>query len=195
VVSTEPAVTGLHRARRILVLGSPGAGKTVLSNFLGRHLGLEPIRLDDYFWKPGPARLPTNEWRALVVKLASRPAWVMDGTYEATLDLRIPAADALIFVRRSRWVCLWRVIGRRLLSRWRPHAESSPGHALTSFFLRYVIRFPTSIEPEVLRLISELAPGKPLIMLDGAREVARLIDRLECTTRSGGVPANGRPAA
>jgi len=194
-VSTEPDLADLHRARRILVLGSPGVGKTFLSTVLGRHLGLEPIRLDDHFWKPGPVRLPTHEWRTLVVKLASRPAWVMDGTYEATLDLRLPAADALIYVRRSRWICLWRVVARRVLSRWQPQAESSPGHALTSFFLRYVIRFPASTEPEVFRLITELAHDKPLIVLDGARDVARLLDRLERTTRSAGVPANGRPAA
>jgi hypothetical protein len=197
VASAEPGIGDLRGARRILVLGSPGAGKTFLSAFLARYLGLDLIRLDDHFWKPGPVRLPTAEWRARVVTLASGHAWVMDGTYEASLDLRVPVADAVIFIRRSRWLCLWRVISRRLRRLFQPHIDSSPGHALTSFFLHYVFRFPTSTAPEVLRLIA--AHGKPTIMLDGARDVTRLIERLErlgsVASPSGSVPANGRPAA
>ena len=48
----------------------------------------------------------------------SRPSWVMDGTYEASLDLRLPAAEAIVYIQSSRWTCLWRVVTRRLLSRW-----------------------------------------------------------------------------
>ena len=195
VAGAEPVIDDLRRARRILVLGSPGAGKTFLSAFLAKHLGLDLIRLDDHFWKPGPVRLPTDQWRALVVKLASSRAWVMDGTYEASLDLRIPAADAIVFIRRNRWLCLWRVVSRRLRNPWQPQPDSSPGHALTSFFLRYVFRFPTATAPEVFRLVA--AHGKSMIVLDGAGDVARLIERLERNgaSPSGSVPADGRPAA
>ena len=192
-MSAEPDLAALRSARRILVLGSPGSGKTFLSRFLGHCLGLEVIRLDDHFWKPGPVRLPTDEWRTRVVGLVARPSWVMDGTYEASLDLRIPAADAFVYIRRNRWICLWRVISRRWRHRWRPQAESSPGHALTSFFLRYVLRFPTATEPEVLRLIAEQARDRPLIVLDGADNVARLVDRL--AGGLGELHAKGRPAA
>jgi len=178
VVAAEADVTGLRQARRILVLGSPGSGKTVLSTFLGRHLGLEVLRLDDFFWKPGRVRLPTDEWRVRVAELANRPCWVMDGTYEASLDLRLPAADVTIYIHSSRWVCLWRVVSRRLLSRWRRADESTLGHALTAFFVRYVFQFPVVTQPEVFRLIGEHGRGKPLV-LEGAREASRLMRRLE----------------
>ena len=179
VAAAEPDLTGLLQARRILVLGSPGSGKTRLATVLSRCLGLELIRLDDFFWKPGPVRMPTDEWRMQVVQLASGSTWVMDGTYEASLDLRIPAADAFIFIRSNRWACLWRVVTRRLLMRWRPHDESSPGHAITPFFVRYVFRFPVLTEPEVLRLIAQQGLGKPLMVLAGANGASRLMRRLE----------------
>jgi hypothetical protein len=178
-VAAEPDLTGLCQARRVLVLGSPGSGKTLLSTFLCGHLGLELIRLDDFFWKPGPLRMPTDEWRPLVAKLASRPSWVMDGTYEASLDLRIPAAEAIVYIQSSRWACLWRVVTRRLLSRWRHDDDSTPGHALTSFFVRYVFRFPALTQPEVFRLIAQHGRGNPLVVLAGAAGVESLIRRLE----------------
>ena len=40
----------------------------------------------------------------------------MYGTYESTLSLRIPAADALIVIEQSRLTCLWRIIERKLPS-------------------------------------------------------------------------------
>lgn len=176
-MASEPELAALRQARRILVLGSPGAGKTVLSDFLSRRLGVELIRLDDFFWKPGRVRLPTDEWRRIVVDLAARPAWVMDGTYEASLDLRLPAADAIIFIASSRWSCLWRVVARRLPGRRRPVDETTHGHALTGFFLRYVFRFPDVTQPEVLRLLDEAAHGKPLLLLQGRRAVDRLMNQ------------------
>jgi adenylate kinase family enzyme len=184
-VAAESHLAALRQARRILVLGSPGAGKTVLSSFLSRHLGVELLRLDDYFWKPGAVRVPTDEWRTIVAQLANRPAWVMDGTYEASLDLRLPAAEAIVYIRSDRWTCLARVVTRRLLRRWRRVDESTHGHALTSFFLRYVLRFPVSTQPEVFRLIARHGHGKPLIVLDGRRGVDLLIRRLD----------HGRPGA
>jgi hypothetical protein len=198
VVAAEADLASLRQARRILVLGSPGSGKTLLSTSLSRHLGLELLRLDDFFWKPGRVRMPTDEWRQLVVKLASRPTWIMDGTYEASLDLRIPVADAIVYIQSSRWACLWRVVTRRLLSRWRHHDESTHGHAITSFFVRYVFRFPAVTQPEVFRLIAQQGCGKPVIVLGAANEVDLLMRQLEhgpppAGSLDGSVSAQGRP--
>jgi hypothetical protein len=190
VVAAEAGLASLRQAQRILVLGSPGSGKTLLSTILSRHLGLKLLRLDDFFWKPGPVRLPTEEWRTLVATLASRPAWVMDGTYEASLDLRLPAAEAIVYIQSSRWTCLWRVAMRRLLSRWAHVDESTHGHALTSFFVRYVFQFPVLTQPEVFRLIAEYGRGKPLIVVDGARGVDMFIRWLGQVPPTAGLPKN-----
>lgn len=190
-VATDADLAALRQARRILVLGSPGAGKTFLSAALSRHLGLELLHLDDFFWKPGRVRLPTDEWRQLVVQLVQRPAWVMDGTYEASLDLRLPAAQAIVYIRSSRWICLWRVVTRRLLSGWRSAGESARGHALTAFFVGYVFRFPATTQTEVLRLLGQQGQGKPLIVLEGSRAVDRLVRRLAQGHPGASSPADG----
>lgn len=177
-LTAEGDLAALRRARRVLVLGSPGAGKTLLASALSRRLGLELLRLDDHFWQPGRVRLPTDAWRKVVVQLVARPHWVMDGTYEASLDLRLPAADAIVYVRASRWLCLWRVVVRRLLARWGRGDEPALGHALTTFFVRYVFRFPAVTEPEVFDLVARHANSTPLFLLDGTHAVDRLLRRL-----------------
>jgi hypothetical protein len=49
----------------------------------------------------GPVRLPTDEWRALVVKLRADPLGRME--HEASLDLRFPVADAIVYIQSGRW--------------------------------------------------------------------------------------------
>ena len=86
----------LVSSKRILVLGSSGSGKTFLSLRLGQALGIEPIHLDMQFWKPGWVPTPREEWRKTVSSLVAKQSWIMDGTYESTLDLRLPTCDAII---------------------------------------------------------------------------------------------------
>jgi adenylate kinase family enzyme len=39
--------------KRVLIIGSGGAGKSTLARTLGERLGIEVIHLDVHFWKPG----------------------------------------------------------------------------------------------------------------------------------------------
>jgi adenylate kinase family enzyme len=67
--------------RRVLVIGSGGAGKSTFSVALGKRLELPVIHLDAHFWRPGWVETPKPEWRERVAQLAARDAWVMDGNY------------------------------------------------------------------------------------------------------------------
>ncbi|MFV2111443.1 hypothetical protein ACFHW0_03760 [Micromonospora sp. LOL_025] len=52
--------------RRILVVGSAGAGKSTLSHEVARRLDLPLIHLDRHYWQPGWVALGDARWRATV---------------------------------------------------------------------------------------------------------------------------------
>src|SRR2546423_6449869 len=52
--------------RRVLVVGSAGAGKTTFATRLGQALGLPVIHLDSEYWRPGWQQTPEDEWPARV---------------------------------------------------------------------------------------------------------------------------------
>jgi adenylate kinase family enzyme len=83
---------------RVLVVGNAGAGKSTFARRLGGTLGLPVIHLDSYFWQPGWQIPETSAWRAQLIALASSPAWVMDGNYFNTFDIRLPRADSLVWL-------------------------------------------------------------------------------------------------
>jgi adenylate kinase family enzyme len=87
--------------KRILIIGSAGAGKTTLAHYLGQHLALPVIHLDQLFWRPGWVAPPVIEWKQQVNQLLARPTWILDGYYHNTLDVTCRAADTILFFYNS----------------------------------------------------------------------------------------------
>lgn len=166
----------LREARRILVVGPSGSGKTHLALRLGELLDLPLVHLDAHRWRPGWTALPDLEWRAAVVELLEQPAWIMDGTYESTLGLRVPAAEAVVMLERSRVLCLLGVLRRRLFGRHR-RADAPPGERLDRAFLRYVWRYPVETRPVLLAHL-RAHEGNTLVVLEGRRQARRLVRNL-----------------
>lgn len=174
----EAAADVRAAARRVLVLGPSGAGKTHFAARLARLLELEVIHLDAYFWRPGWVPTPVGAWRDLLRGLVGRPAWVMDGTYENSLDLRIPAADTIIVLERARLACLWGVLRRCLLRPEPGRVDAPPGQKLDRAFLKYVWRYTKQTRPLIFRLVEQLGPDKRLVILRGRRAARKFLEHL-----------------
>ncbi|MCK5133485.1 MAG: hypothetical protein KAR40_15200 [Candidatus Sabulitectum sp.] len=91
--------------RRILVLGSGGAGKTTFAKQLAEKTGLPVIHLDSHFWNSGWVETPRDQWIPMVIELSERPEWIMDGNYSGTIDIRMKYADTVIFLDYGRFTC------------------------------------------------------------------------------------------
>ena len=148
----EAALALLRRSRRILVLGSSGAGKSHLSRALAGILGIDAIHLDDHFWQPDGQPCGDREWREIVKELAARESWIMDGTYERSLDLRMPRAEAIVLLECPSELCLERVL-RRESEGAKPvrHDRSSPSpQQIDPHHVRYISHYASVTRPVVL---------------------------------------------
>jgi len=101
-----------------VVTGIAGSGKSTLSRALSAKTGLPVIHLDIHFWKPGWVEPTEDEWREKQRDLITHDKWILDGNYDATLDLRLERADSAVFLDTSRLVC----VGRALV-RWNTQAS------------------------------------------------------------------------
>lgn len=171
-------VDQLASSRRILVLGSSGSGKTTFSTKLARVLQLETIHLDAHFWMPGWIPTPASQWRERVCELVANQAWVMDGTYEDSLELRIPAADCIVMIERSRIGCLYRVLKRKLTIEDHCRVDAPSGQPLDLAFLRYIWQYPKVTAPIVLDRIDRFGPSTPVVRLRTFGETEQVIQDL-----------------
>jgi len=177
------SITRLVSSKRILVLGSSGSGKTSFTLQLSRILQIDAIHLDAHFWKPGWLSTPQEEWREIVAALIEKESWIMDGTYESTLPLRVSAADYLIVLEQSRWTCLWRVIKRKATLNDLRRPDAPPGQKLNLAFLRYVWRYPAVSRPLVLDSIRQYGPDKTLVQLRGSKDTQNFLSQVQQAVR------------
>jgi len=159
--------------RRILVIGSGGAGKSTVARRLGHSLGIEVHHLDKYYWKPGWIESPPDEWLQTVAKLIDRESWIIDGNYGGSLKLRLQKCDTIVFLDMPRLLCLWRIVKRRFLYRngGRPDIVEGCPEKLDFEFVSWVWNFSQRSRPKVVRLIAEHAEGKRVVWLRSQAEV------------------------
>lgn len=98
--------------RRVIVTGLPGAGKSTLSLALATKTGLPLVYLDLHYWQPGWVDPTDEEWRDIQRDVLAGDAWIADGNYHRTLDLRLARADTVVFLDLPWWWCSARALRR-----------------------------------------------------------------------------------
>ena len=168
----------VHAIQRVLVIGISGAGKSTFARRLAAITGLPVIHLDTEFWKPGWKVTERAEWRAKVASLIEREAWIMDGNYGASLDLRLPRADTVVWFDYPRLVCLTRAVWRVATTCGRVRADLAPGcpEKFDLEFLRFIWDFHAKSRPQIVVMLADHGGHLAPIVFRHDREVRQFLD-------------------
>lgn len=171
--------------KKIVIIGSGGSGKSTLARDLGKILALPVIHLDSLYWKPNWVETPRDEWVAIQREICSHPKWIVDGNYGGTMEIRLEACDAIVFLDLSRWLCTFRALKRFWKSRGRRRPDMAEGceERIDWKFLRWVWNYPEVNRPGILTRLRDLEDGKKIHILRNKKEVARFLDRAKESSR------------
>ena len=146
------------RHKRILIIGSGGAGKSTLSKKLAHQWGLPVVHLDALFWNAG--WVPTNklEFREKLRKQLEQEEWIIDGNFDSTLELRAEYADLIIFLDFPKVLCTYRVLKRAWMFRGTTRPDMAPGcnEKIDIKFAKWVWSFPKDARPGILDVLRKL---------------------------------------
>lgn len=157
-------------ARRWLIVGSGGAGKSTLARVMAERLGLPLIHLDREYWGPGWTKPTPEGWRDHATKLAAGDQWVMDGNYSGTLDVRMPRAEVVVLLDIAPWRCVIRVVKRRWFDAERPDIPDDCDDQLNWEFLHWIASYRRRSLPRILRRIDE-NPHVRVVRIRGQAEL------------------------
>ena len=166
--------------RRILIVGNSGAGKSTLARALGQALGLPVIHLDVLYWRPGWTPSDDESFRAAVAQALAAPAWICDGNFGGTWDLRMPRADTIVWLDLPRLVCLARAIWRAATYRdgARPDMAEGCREKLDLAFYRFIWTYGRRVKPRLEAALATHGAQAKLVRLRSDREVARFLRSL-----------------
>lgn len=173
--------------QRVVVVGGPGVGKSVLAHRLAVVLEAAYIELDELWWQQNWRARELPEFADLIdERLAASSRWVVDGNYfeAGGVEHVWSEADTLVWLDLPRRIGFRRAVlrsTRRVALRqpvWNGNRE--PLRVLTPRSLaRLWSRWPT-YGRRIDALVDDHAPpGGALVRLRSAREVRRWLDQVE----------------
>lgn len=158
----------ISRPNRICIIGCPGAGKSSLAFRVATTYELPLINLDKlYHDKRFDYKVDKAAWRSRLSEVIVKPRWVIDGNYKSTFDLRLPAAEVIIFLDYPRWLCIWRTFKRRLEYHNKLRSDMPEGwvEKIGWNFLKFIWSYNYVERPKVLALLRSTSENQQAIIL------------------------------
>jgi len=162
---------------RIMLVGSGGSGKSWLSKRIAGLTGYPLFHLDKEHWQPGWVMPPREEKIARQRELMRGERWIIDGNYSSTMEPRFAAADLVIFLDISRFVCLISAAGRTGKTRSDlPEYLEEPKIFSREFwgFCRWIWSYPKTGRKTVMELRAKY-PEKAFLHIKSRRQVKKMM--------------------
>lgn len=136
--------------RKVIVIGSPGAGKSTFARKLRDITGLPLYHLDLFWHKPDRTTVTREEFDAQLKELLNKDRWIIDGNYQRTLSVRLKACDQVFLLDFPLEVCL---AGAE--SRVGKQREDLPWLELEldEDFRQWITDFPKTQLPQIYQLL------------------------------------------
>ena len=138
--------------KKIIVIGSPGAGKSCFSRELSLLPNIELFHMDNLYWHEDKTRISHEELVSKLNDIMVNDTWIIDGNYISTLELRIKEADTIFYLDYPTEVCI-----EGIKSRVGKKRDDIPWveDELDNDFLKFVEGFRTETKPQIESLLEK----------------------------------------
>ena len=165
--------------RKVIIIGSPGAGKSTFARMLRSRTGLPLYYLDMIYHRPDRTTIPREEFDAKLAALLAGDAWIIDGNYGRTIEARLRACDTVFLLDYPLDVCLAGLDARFGKPREdMPWVEDTPDEE----FRRWVEDFPKVQLPRIYALLEQYKDGREVHVLHSRAEADEVLERIGTDT-------------
>ncbi|MDF2890420.1 MAG: topology modulation protein [Clostridia bacterium] len=167
--------------KKILIIGSGGAGKSTLARKLGDITGIDIVHLDKIFWQPGWVSISREALADKIKAIIPGDSWIIDGNYSGTMELRMEAADAIIYLDFSTIVCLCGIFKRWMMysGKKRPDITEGCNEKIDWAFFYWVLTYRRRNRKKLLAMLHKYAEGRKIVILKNRREVKNFVDKIK----------------
>lgn len=163
-----------------MIIGCGGAGKSTLARKLGEKTGLPVVHLDQIWWAPGNWKhLERAEFDERLKAEMEKPAWILDGNYNRTIESRLDRCDTVIYLDMNRFICLKNWMGRVIKNWGHARSDMAPGCSewLDPEMAGWIWNFNKLNRNRYHELLNGLE-GKQVYILKNRRAVQRFLEQI-----------------
>lgn len=157
---------------KIIIIGSPGSGKSTFARKLQNITGIPLYHLDMIWHKPDKTNISQKDFDIQLHKILTKNKWIIDGNYQRTLELRIKECDTVFLLDFPLETCLsgakCRVGKKREDFPW---IETE----LDEEFRQEIIHFPKDQLPQIYEIIKQNQEGKKIVIFKSRDESDRFL--------------------
>lgn len=155
---------------RIIVIGSPGAGKSTFARRLKEKTGLPLYYLDMIFHRADRTTVTREEFDQNLQIILKIDKWIIDGNYQRTLPLRFEACTDVFLLDFPLNQCLEGASARiGKIREDMPWVEQE----LDPEFRQYIIDFPKDQLPLIYNLIEQYQSSRRITIFHSRDEVTK----------------------
>ncbi len=161
--------------RKVIVIGSSGAGKSTFARKLRDKTGLPLYYLDMLWHKPDRTTVTREEFDAKLEKLLKQDQWILDGNFQRTLETRLMACDTVFLLDYPLEVCLVSVenrIGQKRDDMPWIETEFDPE------FRQWIVNFQQKQLPQIYELLQKYLRQKDIVIFKSRQEADDYLDGL-----------------
>ena len=160
---------------KMIVIGCPGAGKSVFARKLKEATGIPLYYLDMLWHKPDGTNISGEEFENRLNEIMQKDSWIIDGNYQRTLESRLRECDTVFLMDFPLEVCLAGAKSRIGTAR-----EDLPWIE-TEFdeeFKQWIVDFPKNQLPQLYELVDKYRENKNIVIFKSRKEADEYLETL-----------------
>lgn len=160
---------------KVIVIGSPGSGKSTFARKLRDATKLPLYYLDQLWHRPDRTNISQDEFDAGLKEILEGDQWIIDGNYQRTLEPRFKACDTVFLLDYPLEVCL-----SGAESRVGKKREDLPWvePVLDEEFKQWIVDFPKDQLPQIYVLLNRYGKEKEVIIFKSRQEADDYLKKL-----------------
>lgn len=164
--------------KRVIVIGSPGAGKSTFSRQLRDRTRLPLYYLDRIWHLPDRTTITKDEFDEKLSEIVKKESWIIDGNYGRTMEMRLKYCDTVFLLDYPLDVCLDGAKARVGVQREElPWMEEE----LDEEFRQWIVDFPKTELPQIYELLKQYGEGKEIHIFRRRDDADQYLEKMKET--------------
>lgn len=161
---------------KIIIIGSPGSGKSTFARKLRDITNLPLYYLDMLWHKKDRTNISREEFDEKLEKILKKDKWIIDGNYQRTIEMRLKECDTVFLMDYPLEVCLSGAEERVGKKR-----EDLPWieEKVDEEFKQIIVDFSKNKLPQIYKLLEKYQKNKNIVIFKSREEAEDYIKKMK----------------